>query len=190
MRAVFKDLLGRLPGTVRLYDIARPERPRTRYNLEQLASHLDSAVADVRQASGSPTTGPRLLLFATLHYWIEQAAMVGLALRGMGNDVSLAYLPYSSWEQEINEFDLRRQDLYTRRILTPLTGLISITSLLAVKPAPRLPGTLQSAVERACDYDVMYSLQVEKVDWQSDLYRLRRRRNMEAGRMALAFLQK
>ena len=93
MRAVFKDFLGRLPGTARLYDFARPERPRTRYNLEQLATHLDSAVADVRQSVDARTSGPRLLLFATLHYWIEQAAMVGLALRGIGNDVSIAYLP-------------------------------------------------------------------------------------------------
>jgi hypothetical protein len=116
--------------------------------------------------------------------------MVGLALRGMGNDVSLAYLPYSSWEREINEFDLRRQDLYTRRVLTPLTGLMTATSLLHVKPAPRLPDGLQSAVEQACDHDVMYSLQIEEFDRQSDLYRLRRRRNTDACLRALTFLQR
>jgi hypothetical protein len=58
-----------------------------------------------------------LLLFATLHYWVEQAAMVGLALRGMGHDVTIAYLPYSDWRKELNPFDLRRQDLYTKRVL-------------------------------------------------------------------------
>ena len=189
MRVVFKDLLGRLPGTARLYDLARPDRPRTRYNLEQLAQHLDGAVADVRQSSESPGAGRRLLLFATLHYWIEQAAMVGLALRGMGNVVSLAYLPYSSWEREINELDLRRQDLYTRRVLTPLAGLMETTSLLHVKPAPRIPAPLESAVERACDFDVMYSLQVEQVDRRSDLYRLRMRRNREACLRSLTLLQ-
>ena len=35
--------------------------------------------------------GKKLLLFATLHYWVEQAAMIGLALRGMGHDVTIAY---------------------------------------------------------------------------------------------------
>jgi hypothetical protein len=189
MRVVFKDLLGRLPGTARLYDFARPERPRTRFNLEQLASHLDSAVGDVRQSVASRDAGPRLLLFATLHYWIEQAVMVGLALRGMGNAVSLAYLPYSSWEREINEFDLRRQDLYTRKVLAPLTGLMGTTSLLDVKRASRIPAGLQAGVEQACDYDVMYSLQIEEVDRRSDLYQLRRRRNREACLRALTLLQ-
>jgi len=189
MRAGFKDLLGRLPGTARLYDFARPGRPRTRYNLEQLANHLDSAVADVRQSLDSRNAGPRLLLFATLHYWIEQAALVGLALRGMGNDVSMAYLPYSTWEREINEFDLRRQDLYTRRVLAPLSGLIGSTSLLTVKPASQMPDPLRRSVEQACEYDVMYSLQVEKVDRRSDLYQLRARRNRDACLRAMTLLQ-
>jgi hypothetical protein len=189
MRVVFKDLLGRLPGTVRLYDLARPERPRTRYNLEQLAQHLEGALADVRQSAGTESPGPRLMLFATLHYWIEQATMVGLALRGMGNEVALIYLPYSNWEREINEFDLRRQDLYTRRVLAPLAGTMSTMSLLDVKRTPRIPAVLQAVVEQACDYDVMYSLQVEKVDRQSGLYKLRARRNREACLRALTLLQ-
>jgi hypothetical protein len=144
----------------------------------------------VGQSPDSRAAGPRLLLFATLHYWIEQAAVVGLALRGMGNQVSMAYLPYSSWEREINEFDLRRQDLYTRRVLAPLSGLIESTSLLDVKPAPRMPDRLRPAVGRACDYDVMYSLQVENVDRDSNLYRLRARRNRDACLRAITLLQK
>jgi hypothetical protein len=66
--------------------------------------------------------GRKLLLFATLHYWVEQAAMVGLALRGLGYDVTVAYLPYGDWRKEINEFDLRRQDL--QKVLAPLNGLV------------------------------------------------------------------
>ncbi len=177
MRAPLKDLLGRVPVAATLYDLAKPSRPRTRYNLEQLAAHLPDAVSQTRSVAGNAPSGKHLLLFATLHYWIEQAAMVGLVLRGLGYEVTLAYLPYSSWDKEINAFDLRRQDLYTRRVLEPLGGLVRCRSLLDVRPAQTIPSSLEDAISINSDYDVMYSLQMEDVDRQSELYRLRSKRN-------------
>ena len=74
--------------------------------------------------------GKRLILFATLHYWIEQAVIVGLVLRAMGHDVTVAYLPYSDWQTATNRFDLQRQDLYTRKVLlAPLADLVKVVSL-------------------------------------------------------------
>ena len=78
-----KHLLGQIPFTAELYDALRKSRPRTRYNLEQLAAHLPAAVSQVIPFAEKAPKGKKLLLFATLHYWVEQAAIIGLALRGL-----------------------------------------------------------------------------------------------------------
>ena len=130
MKTSLKSILGSIPYTADLYDAIRRDRPRTRYNLEQLQAALPAAVEQVRPYAEKSPKGKKLLLFATLHYWVEQAAMVGLALRGLGHDVTVAYLPYGDWRKDINSFDLRRQDLYTGRVLQPLSGLVNTASLL------------------------------------------------------------
>ena len=135
MNTKIKSILGSIPYTADLYDMLRKGRPRTRYNLEQLAAHLPAAVEQVRPFAEKAPSGKKLLLFASLHYWVEQAAMIGLALRGMGHDVTIAYLPYSDWRKELNPFDLRRQDLYTQRVLAPMDGLVKSVSLLDTRTA-------------------------------------------------------
>ncbi len=189
MPAGVKDLLGRVPMAADLYDAVRGGRPRTRYNLEQLAAHLPQAVADVRPYAAAAPRGKKLLLFATLHYWIEQAVIVGLALRGVGHDVSIAYLPYANFDSDINSFDLRRQDLYTRRALQPLNDVIRTTSLLDIRPVEEVPASLASAVENSAAFDTMYRLQVEDFDPDSALYTLRSRRNQFALLAALRLLK-
>ncbi|HET6845731.1 MAG TPA: hypothetical protein VFH29_02795 [Anaerolineales bacterium] len=184
-----KDLLGRVPVAAEAYAALRPQRPRTRYNLEQLGAHLPAAIDAVRAHGAVTSSGKHLILFATLHYWIEQAVMVGLVLRGMGHDVTIAYLPYSDWQKPINGFDLRRQDVYTRRVLAPLTGLVNVVSLCDRGSPDLLPESLAGAVERASSYDVMYSLQTEAVDQAGPLYRLRMVRNAQAGAAAFSVLQ-
>ncbi|MGD8403890.1 MAG: hypothetical protein PVJ21_09530 [Anaerolineales bacterium] len=184
-----KNFLGSIPYTADLYDALRKSRPRTRYNLEQLAAHLPIAVEQVRPFAERASKGKKLLLYATLHYWVELAAMIGLALRGMGNDVTIAYLPYSDWRKELNPFDLRRQDLYTKRVLSPMDGLVKSVSLLEARKKKTLPKELENAVETASAFDTMYTLQVEDFDRDSELYRLRLRMNRTAAITALALLQ-
>jgi hypothetical protein len=184
-----KHLLAKLPYTVDLYDAIRKGRPRTRYNIEGLQAALSSAVEQVRPFADVAPGSRKLLLFATLHYWIEQAAMVGLALRGLGHEVNVAYLPYGDWRKDINPFDLRRQDLYTQRVLKPLTGLVKTASLLETNAAPGLPPDLAEDIHLVSTYDAQYTLQVEDVDENSDLFRLRLARNDYAARAALAYLQ-
>src|SRR5512141_1026834 len=166
-----KDALGRIPMAADLYDAVRRGRPRTRYNLEQLAAHLPAALEQTRPFAEKAKRRSKLLLFATLHYWIEQAVMVGLALRAKGHEVTIAYLPYASLDKEINAFDLRRQDLYTRRVLQPLNGLVKVVSLLDVQPVKKLPESLAQTAEIAAAFDTMYTLQVEDFDRESRLYR-------------------
>lgn len=189
MALALKNLLGNLPLAADLYDVVRRGRPQTRYNLEQLATHLPAAVEQTRPFVEKAKPGRKLLLFATLHYWVEQAAIIGLALRGMGHAVTIAYLPYGSFDKEINAFDLRRQDLYTRRVLSPLNGLVKLVSLLDAPAAGSLPQALEEAVETASAFDAMYTLQVEDFDRESRLYQLRGERNRAAALTALSLLQ-
>jgi hypothetical protein len=192
-----KNLLGQIPYAADLYDSIRKERPNTRYNLEQLAKHLPAAVEQTRPFIKDSKPIKKLLLFATLHYWVEQAAIVGLALRGMGYEVTVAYLPYHDWRKDINKFDLRRQDLYTRRVLKPLDGLVKAASLLdpstrsgrRVKPATVLPASLKADISLVSNFDAQYTLQVEDVDTNSALYRLRYQRNEFAARAALTLIE-
>jgi hypothetical protein len=196
--ALLKNVLGNIPYSADLYDSIRQSRPNTRYNLEQLAEHLPPAVRQARPFIEKAKPGKKLLLFATLHYWIEQAAIVGLALRGLGHDVMIAYLPYHDWRKDINKFDLRRQDLYTRRVLAPLDGLVHYVSLLdpstdrsgqRVKPGSTLPATLGEDIALVSTYDAQYTDQVEDVDKDSAVYKLRLQRNDFAARAALALMQ-
>ena len=144
---MLKNFLGQLPYTAELYDAIHQRRPRTRYNLEQLATHLPAAIEQVRPFVEKAPRGKKILLFATLHYWVEQAVMIGLALRGLGHQITIAYLPFSDWRKEINSFDLRRQDAYTRRVLAPASDLIKTVSLLDVKPNTNLPVELDDALK-------------------------------------------
>lgn len=190
-----KHLLGQIPYTADIYDSIRKGRPRTRYNLEQLQAALPAAVEQVRPYAEKAHKGQKLLLFATLHYWVEQAAMVGLALRGLGHNVTVAYLPYGDWRKEVNSFDLRRQDLYTQRVLAPLDGLVNTASLLDIQPAPPsgtmpdLPENLVEDIRLVSTYDAQYTLQIEDVDENSELFRLRHQRNDYAARAALTYMQ-
>ena len=87
-----KDLLGKVPYSAELYELLRPGRPRTRYNLSQLEQALPTAVDQARPFAEKAPRGRRIVLLATLHYWVEQAAIIGLTLRGLGHDVTIAYL--------------------------------------------------------------------------------------------------
>jgi len=184
-----KRLLGTIPYTADLYDALRKTRPRTRYNLSQLEAALPEAVNQARNYAETAHRGKKILLFATLHYWIEQAALIGLALRGMGHDVSIVYLPYADWRKELNAFDLRRQDRYTRRVLAPLKGLVGFSSLLGVTGRQTLPSALQEAVQTASAFDTMYSLQVEAFSPDLELYQLRLRFNRAAALAGLSVLE-
>ncbi len=184
-----KDYLAKIPYSADLYDAIRGGRPQTRYNLSQLEKALLAAVEQARPFIEKAPKGRKIVLFATLHYWVEQAAIVGLALRGLGHDVTIAYLPYGDWRKDVNAFDLRRQDLYTRRVLAPLKGLVKTVSLLDVIPADNLPSALIKPIETVSAYDAMYTNQEENVDRESGLYRLRVERNEQAALAALRFLQ-
>ncbi|MEJ5225292.1 MAG: hypothetical protein WHV44_12615 [Anaerolineales bacterium] len=191
MKETLKSLLGNIPYAADLYWLARQRgKPfRAHYQLESLRQVIDQAAAEARPHAARAPQGKRVFLFATLHYWVEQSALVGLILRGLGHDVTLAYLPYSDWRKPISKFDARRQDLYTREVLSPAADLLRIISLLETPPAPALPAALAGDVALVSTYDTQYTDQVEEIDPDSALYRLRLERNTFAAQAALRLLQ-
>ncbi len=189
LKPSLKRLLGELPLTAELYwQVRQNGRPLSRsFSLRRTEQRLPEWRAAVEASLKHVPKGKKVLIFATLRYWIEHATLLGMALAGLGHAVSLAYLPYANWHKPLNRFDLRRQNAYARSILEKARPYIQAVSWLEVKPAP-LPASLMEALEAVSVRDVQYTLQIEDVDEESDLYRLRLARNLQAAAAALAWL--
>ncbi len=187
-----KDILGGLPFTAELdwYLRLRQKGLKSCFKMTFLEKHLKEIVAEVLPYTEGAPQGRKIFLFASWHLWIMHTTLCGLALRGLGHDVSLGYLPYGFYDQPVNRFDLRRQDLYARDILKNAEPLLKIIPFLEVEPARQIPDALIKDVEQATLFDVQYTLQREDVNKAEPLYQLRLERNMEAARKAYAYFQK
>ena len=186
-----KDLIGEFPFSADIYWLLRDkEKPfNSHFKLEGLRKNLPELCASARAFNQSAPSGKRVFIFANLHYWIEQAAVIGLALAGRGHRVSLAYLPYSDWDKSHSNFDVRRQGLYARDTLKLANQVMEVCSLLDVRPLANLTEAAQAAVEQVTSYDVQYTSQTEQVDTASTLYQLRLKRNSQAAKRGMTWLQ-
>jgi hypothetical protein len=183
-----KRVLGELPLAAEL-DFALGRRaPVDGFKLEELRQHLPAWVSAVQASPLRSQAGRKVLVFATLHYWISHATLLSLALAGTGNDVTLAYLPYSNWKKPLSKFDLRRREAYARSIFKPAESVIDVRSFS--QPADiTLPAELEAEIAHVSLMDAQYTLQIEDIDPASELYRLRQQRNRAAAAAALAWLQ-
>jgi len=190
-RKTIKKILGEIPYTAELYWllVQRHKPWQAHFNLDFLESVLPEAVAQAQEHKASGIAGKRVFIFASLHYWIEFSTLLGVALAGMGHDVTLSFLPYASWDKPIQKFDLRRQNLYARKALQPANAVLKVQSLFDVHPlSQRLPAQLEEWVEKVSIYDTQYTLQVEDVTKEEDIYQLRSSRNTETALNARAWL--
>jgi hypothetical protein len=202
-KAVFKHVLGEIPLTAEVYwQLRQPGRPLTKsFSLRRVEKRLPEwrqqaqTAAQKRTPEGSVTK--RVLVFATLRYWIEHATLLSIALSGLGHQVTLTYLPYASnWYRPISRFDLRRQNAYAHSVLDKASPLIQPISLLDVKPLGRgaMPTNLAAAIEEVALRDTQYTLQVEEIDRNGEntesgrLYKLRLERNLYAAGATLAWI--
>ncbi|MBE0699598.1 MAG: hypothetical protein IH586_21955, partial [Anaerolineaceae bacterium] len=134
--------------------------------------------------------GRKVFIFATLHYWIEHAALLGVALAAQGHKVTLGFLPYAEWQSPINRFDLRRQNVYASKVLSLASPVMDTVSFLTSRSMfTRIPDDLMTAVQQVTVYDTQYTLQVEDIDPDGDVYKLRMERNTEVARAALGWLK-
>jgi hypothetical protein len=189
-KKAIKDILGDLPYTAELYwRLRQPGKPITaKFTLSQLQKALPVWRS---QAEASPfllQPGKHVLIFGTLRYWLEHTMLLGLALAGQGHTVSHAYLPYGTWQKPMSPFDLRRQNAYTQEILKLCGPLIKVIPLLNFKPEP-LPAELDKAIQQLSLRDTQYTLQIEEVSTDSELYRLRLERNRQAAWAALTWIK-
>ncbi|HUV16730.1 MAG TPA: hypothetical protein VMW28_09235 [Pelolinea sp.] len=189
---VVKSILGQVPFTAELYWLVRhPAKTlNSRFSLKKLNENLESIVKQVEEIRVKNTScGKKIFVFATLHFWIEHAALMALSLSALGNEVTFAYLPYHDWQNEINKFDLRRQNLYAQHVLEKAGKVINLISLLDIHAGYKvLPDALQQKIEEITRFDAMYTLQVEEVDINSHIYKLRSKRNFLAARAAYAWM--
>lgn len=190
-RQTIKNVLGEMPLTVELYwQLVQRHRPwQAHFKLDRLESVLPEAVAQTTPFAENAAPGKKVFLFASLHYWIEYITLMGLALAGKGHQVTLSFLPYGSWDKPLASFDRRRQNLYARQALHEVSPLMQVQSLLDVQPLTQdLPQALLQAVEEVSVFDTQYTLQVEDVTREEEVYQLRYARNLEAARNAHAWL--
>jgi len=187
-----KRILGNIPFTAELYYLVRQRgKPlRTRFSLRNLQTHLPEISRQAAELRQTAPPGKKIFIFATLHYWIEHAALVGMALAAQGHKVTFGYLPYADWQNDINRFDLRRQNAYARKVLEEARPLMDSVSFISVRaPYTPLPADLAAAVQEVSTFDAQYTLQVEEIDPQSEIYKLRFNRNREIAQGVLAYLR-
>lgn len=194
-----KSILGQIPLTAEAYWYLRqPGQPVTPdFTLDRLVTSIpewrNQVMASKVYGSVNRSTqfpAQRIFIFATLRYWLEHATLLGMALAGMRHSVSLAYLPYARWQEPIDAFNLRRQNVYTENVLSKASPLINIVPLLSQSKVSQLPSKLQRAVELVSLRDTQYTLQVEQVSLESDLYQLRYHRNLAAAGAAFSYLER
>lgn len=194
-KRTLKRVLGELPLTAEVYwQLRQPGKPLNKsFSLRRTTQRLPEWYAQAEAARldrAAQAARRRIMIFSTLRYWIEHAALMGLALAGLGHEVTLAFLPYANWRKPLTRFDLRRQNAYAHSVLSKASPLLKSVSLLDVKPAAApLPAVLREALQAVSLRDVQYTLQVEDVDLDGELYRLRLERNTQAVRAALAWMQ-
>jgi hypothetical protein len=199
LKPAIKQFLGGIPFTAELYwQLRQNGKPLSKsFSLRRTEKHLPEWLPAVQSARRQMPAGKRVMIFTTLRYWIEHATLMGLAMAGLGHEVTLAYLPYANWQKAFNLFDLRRQNAYAAGVLEQAAPYLKSVSFLDTRsertvPHARpygLPAALAREIEEISCRDVQYTLQIEEVDLQSPLYRLRLERNAAAARAALAWMQ-
>ena len=93
--------------------------------------------------------GKKILFFATLHYWVEQSAVISLVLAGLGHKVTLLTLPYSEWHKKMDKLTQRQRVLHTRDALSALPPLVEHLSFLDLKPDQFYPSPLKPMWRRS-----------------------------------------
>jgi hypothetical protein len=131
-----RNFLGELPLAAELdYTLRHAWRNRARkdhYNLSKLQKLLPHGVAQAKPFIEKAGKGKKILFFATLHYWIEQAAYISLALAGLGHKVTLLDSSLLRMAQGKGQTDSEAARTYTRGMR--LSRLLRMFSTLLSRP--------------------------------------------------------
>jgi hypothetical protein len=193
LKQFLKQGLGMLPFTAELLQTIKPlssEFPNG-YRLDRLETVLSEWIAVSEQASmrADPVEPKKVLLVASLRWWMEYCVALGLFLKGFGHEVDLAYLPYKTWHDPANAFDVRRHRMYMRKVLSQLGKTIGLYDI-SESPKLDVSSDIKQLVKDQTHIDVQYTLQREHLNLEvkggdSDLYQLRQERNTVAANAAI-----
>lgn len=184
-KETIKNILGNLPLTAEIYWFLRSMKNplQGKYQFKLLHNQIAEICGDVKKLRKPQQEKQKVLLFATLHYWIENEILLGFKFAADGHDVTVAYLPFQDWFTPINKFDLKRQNVYTKKLFSKAEELIHPVSLLDINTTfVDLPRNVVEIVEEVSILDVQYTSQTEDVDKSTDLYKFRYHRNFRAAK--------
>lgn len=187
-----KEILGELPIIPEFYwSFRQPGRPVTaKFDLKRLQEALPGWVEQAQAGPISTQHPKKVLIFATLRYWVEYATALSAILAGQGHEVTLAFLPYATWQKTMNKFDQRRQNVYALNVFAPLKPIVKVVSFLASKGnTSPLPSDLNKRIQEVVLKDTQYTLQMEDVSAESDLFLLRKERDHQAAQAAYKYLR-
>ena len=198
LRTGLKRALGRMPLTAEIAEALRPVPGELAggYRLDRLAESLPAWIEAAFEARRRPwfQRPRRVLLMGYLRWWMEYATALALLLSGSGNEVDLAILPYRTWTEEVEPFNLRRQAASLRRLLRPAKRLLGLQDLSRGN-VRSLPNDLFQEIETQSRVDVQYTRQREELDLSEGgvdhaLFHLRLQRNLLAAASAYALLRR
>ena len=189
-KETFRNILGEIPLTAEVYyELKKKNQPFTRYSLKNIQANLPQMLADIENNKKNCDDPKKIFVFTSLHYWIEHAATLALYFSAFGHDVTFGYLPYSDWQKPVNKFDLRRQDIYTKKVFEDAGKYIKIQSFLPLHPSyKKLPDEIMEIIKEVSSYDTQYTLQVEDFAEDEPLYKMRLNANENFARMVYAWL--
>jgi hypothetical protein len=71
-------------------------------------------------------------------------------------------LPYAEWQSPINRFDLRRQNVYARKVLEQMEPLVNVMPFLGIKQSYKpLPDAVMAAVQQ-----VTFTIRSTRCRWK------------------------
>lgn len=189
-KEAIRNILGEIPLTAEFYyELKKKNQPFTRYSLKNIQANLPQMLKDIEAGKKECAEPKKVFVFASLHYWIEHAATVALYISALGHHVTFGYLPYSDWQKPVNKFDLRRQDIYTKKVLEDAGKYMDIVSFLPLHPSyKKLPDEIMQIVKDVSAYDTQYTLQVEDFSPEDPLYKMRINANEYFARMVYNWL--
>jgi len=191
-KETIKKVLGELPLTAEVYWLLRQnDRPSpSNFSLRNIREILPEVVKEVTKHRAEHPAGKKIFMFASTHYWLEHEVMTGLALTGLGHNVTLAYYPYGRWHVDSTQFDIRRQSMYAGKVLRPASTVMNFENLLRnYSSFVKLPNQLMEGIAQVTDYDFMYAFQTEEVNREDPFYSFRYNRNLHAAKALYTFLR-
>ena len=167
LKARIKQFLGSVPLTAEILQMVKPvssELP-CGYRLDRMEEMIPEWVDSVANArrNADPLRRRKVLIVASLRWWLEYCTAVGLLMAGLGHDVDIAYLPYRTWWEGFDRFDLRRHRFYLHRTLARLNKVLDFHDITA-RPKMGLSSALAKSVEEQSRTDVQYTLQRENIN--------------------------